>query len=1018
MTSPIETLLKKSQIKKSKEICSFLHSILEESPDAKQGLNNIERLLNELSKEEINTFFNSKETLSRIVWIVASSQFLANIILRNPQYLSMLFTEKRLSQSKSYEEFLKEILEETSTIDEHDEMAKTLRLYKQKEYLRIGGRDLLGLAKLEEVVKEISDFASVSLEAANRFSLRKLKEEHGTPYEEGPDGSKKEAELTVIGMGKLGGRELNFSSDIDIIYICSSEKGETEGVSKGGTVRGKIDLHSFFVKLSKSITKLIGNPTEDGLVFRVDLDLRPEGKSGDLINSLRSAEIYYESWGQPWERGAMIKARPVAGSMKVGQDFIDMIRPFVYRRYLDYTAIDEIKSMKEKIDSNQKRKERGHFNVKLGKGGIREIEFFAQAIQLINGGKDTGIREKSSLKTLHCLRERKYITLEEEMNLKDAYIFLREVEHRLQIFHGRQTQSLPDKVESIEKVAKTLRFKDNPYETFTKKLETTTDNVHKIYSRLFYEPKKKLEEDASKEILYLLEEDNALESLSGYGFVNPEKALHNLKLLSEGPPFAHYSAKARALLKKIAPFLITKIISSQAPDMALANMERFISTVGARSTLLSLLAENRKIMELLVRLFGTSAFLSRFLIEHLELLDSFITHKMGTAIKERKTLYQELSSMIDSTSDYEERLNVMRRFRNIEMLRIGMRDISGDLTPKEVSAQITYLADTCLQKAFEMAHKDLKGKYGVPSFTDNSEANNEASFAILGLGKLGGEELIYGSDLDIIFIYSDSGETRPLSKSNKCKTITNHEFFAKLAQKIIATISLMTSEGFVFKLDARLRPSGSSGPLVTSLAAFELYQRERAQIWEKQALLRARFCAGNHNFGEKLIVRTQALIYDKPLLKKDESEINRLRMRMEKELGKETAETIDIKLGAGSLVDIEFIVQLLQLRHAKEWVVIGGANTLSALEALKEEKSLSPEDYHFLTEAYTFYRLIENRLRIVEDRGGSKLSLGDTKIESFSKGLGFKNATGFIGEYKKKSKEVRKIYKRIFSLST
>ena len=389
---------------------------------------------------------------------------------------------------------------------------------------------------------------------------------------------------------------------------------------------------------------------------------------------------------------------------------------------------------------------------------------------------------------------------------------------------------------------------------------------------------------------------------------------------------------------------------------------------------------------------------------------------MGTAIKDQEEMYQELSAMIDPISDYEDRLNAMRRFRNIEMLRIGIRDINGDLTPKDTSTQITYLADTCLQKAFEMAYKYLKEKYGVPSFTENSETDNEASFAILGLGKLGGKELIYGSDLDIIFIYSDSGETRPLSKSKGCKTITNHEFFAKLAQKIIAIISLMTSEGFVFKLDARLRPSGSSGPLVTSLSAFELYQRERAQVWEKQALLRARFCAGNRYFGEELIVLTQALIYDKPLLKDDEIEIDRLRMRMEKEFGKETDELIDIKFGEGGLVDIEFIAQLLQLRHAKEWVVIGGANTLSALEALKEQKSLSPEDYHFLIDAYSFYRLIENRLRIVEDRSGSKLSFDDSKIESFSKGLGFNNLKHFIEEYRRRSKGVRKIYKKIISL--
>jgi glutamate-ammonia-ligase adenylyltransferase len=1016
MTLPLEKIFKDLNLANSKELSSFIHSFLEESPDPQQGLNNMERLLTEIDQDIIDALFESKDTISRISWIVSSSQFLTTIILRNPQYLSALFSDKTLFLTKTSDDLLNELLQETSTINEYDEMAQALRRYKQKEYTRIGARDLLGLANLEEVIGEISNLASASLEAAYRFSLRKLKEEHGTPYEECPDGSKKEAQFAVIGMGKLGGEELNFSSDIDIIYICSSEIGETEGVHTNGTVRGKTDLHTFFVKLSKSITKLIGEPTEDGFVFRVDLDLRPEGKSGDLINSLRSAEIYYESWGQPWERGAMIKARPVAGSQRLGEDFIDMIRPFVFRRYLDYTAIDEIKSMKEKIDVSLRRKGRGLFDVKLGKGGIREIEFFVQAIQLINGGKDPSIRQKSTLKAIRCLREKEYITPEEEMNLKDAYIFLRDVEHRLQIFHGRQTQLLPDNAEAIEKVAKTLRFKDSPYQDFTKKLDTVTENVHTIYNKLFYEAHKKLEEDSSKEILYLLDEDNALESLLGYGFLNPEKALHNLKLLSEGPPFAHYSAKAMNLLHKIAPFLITKIISSPAPDMALANMEKFISTVGARSTLLSLLAENRGIMELLVNLFGTSAFLSRFLIEHLELLDSFITHEMGTAIKEKEEMYKELSALIDPVTDYEAMLNVMRRFRNIEMLRIGIRDINGDLSPEDVSDQISCLADTCLQKACEIALEELKGKFGLPT-VEYKKSTKEASFAILGLGKLGGKELIYGSDLDIVFIYSDSGETKPRSRLKKGKSITNLEFFAKLAQKIMSIISLMTSEGFVFKLDTRLRPSGSSGPLVTSLAAFELYHREKAQVWEKQALLKARFCAGDSEFGERVIVLTQELIYDKAFTKDDEKEINRLRTRMEKELGKETDEIIDIKFGVGGIVDIEFITQLLQLRHSKEWVVVGGANTLRALAALKEEAALSSEDCHFLTEAYSFYRSIENRLRIVEDRGGNKLFLSDPGLERFCKGIGFPTLEEFLGDYRRRAKGVRKIYEKFFSLT-
>ncbi|MFQ5901413.1 MAG: bifunctional [glutamate--ammonia ligase]-adenylyl-L-tyrosine phosphorylase/[glutamate--ammonia-ligase] adenylyltransferase, partial [Thermodesulfobacteriota bacterium] len=824
----------------------------------------------------------------------------------------------------------------------------------------------------------------------------------------------KEAEFVVMGMGKLGGGELNFSSDIDILYIYSSDNGETEGVAKNGRITGRIDLHTFYIKLSRTITRLVSDITEDGFCFRVDLDLRPEGRNGDMANSMRSAEIYYESWGETWERSALIKARPVAGSISLGEDFLKMVKPFVYRRYLDFTAVDEIKGMKERIDISLLKDKKGFMDVKLGRGGIREVEFFIQTMQLINGGRDSCIRDKNTLVTIARLKERGYISDEEETSLKRAYIFMRNVEHRLQILHGRQTHSLPDHVRTIEILAKGLGFTENPYENFMERLKIETEDVHRVYNRLFYEPAKQLEEDTLKELIYLSQdEDGVLVRLSDYGFLEPKKAIKNLRLLKDGPPFAHYPARAKTLLQKIAPFLLTKIISSPAPDMALANMERFISSVGARRSLLSLLAENKGIMELMVRLFGTSAFLSRFIIEHPELLDSFITHETGGLLEGKDAVYKTLSGMVDQVSDYEDRLDALRRFRNIEILEVGIMDILGDIDSARVSDHITDLADASLQKAYYMAREELTKRFGAPSYRDKDGNCMQASFSILGLGKLGGRELIYGSDLDIIFVYSHSGETM----GRETRVISNHEFFARLAQRIISIISLITPEGFVFKMDTRLRPSGSSGPLVTSFEAFEKYHREKAAVWERQALLKMRSSAGDRGFGEDVVSLAQELIYCKPLLMEDEQEIHRLRMRMERELGKETDNRIDIKFGEGGLVDIEFLVQFLQLRHGNEMGGVRGANTLKVLDGLKEARLIVTEDYHLLKDAYSFYRLIENRLRIVEDRASSEVIFSDPGLERLYKGLGFKDSEGFVKKYMQQRKEVRETYKRIFGLA-
>ncbi len=994
------------------ELVDFIMS----SPSPDNALNNLERVASHLSSETINSFIKGKKNLKNLIIICGSSNLLSDTIVRNPIYLEQFFLEDGLKIKKDATAFLTELqswvqipphppLEKGGLKGDFNSIARTLRLYKQREYLRIGARDILGLASMQETTLELSGLASASLEVAYGFCLKQLKMEYGTPVYTDIDGSGKESELVIIGMGKLGGMELNFSSDIDIIYIYSSDKGETTG---------KIPLHAFYVKLSEMLTRLIGSVTEDGIVFRVDLDLRPEGKGGDLANSIRSAEIYYESWGQTWERAAMIKARPVAGSIRLGEEFLKMIGPFIYRRYLDFTAIEEIRGMKEKIDMSLLRAAPDVVDVKLGVGGIREIEFFAQAIQLINGGKDKTIREKNTLIAIEELKKKGYITPPDAADiLRRAYIFLRNLEHRIQIVEGRQTQAIPAKAAEVERIARMLGFKDKTNmratEHFRDEYKKQTGLVHEIYDALFFKSSKELEQDISKHALLMLgeelEKEEVMEILSKTGFHEPETAYENLKLLRDGPPFAHFPARAKILLKKIAPFLLTRIIASPAPDLALKHMERFISAIGARTTFYSLLAENRKVMELLAKLFGTSAFLSMAIIEHPENLDALLSPELNKPIKEKEELLKELSIMLDSATDYEARLDCIRIFRNSEILRIGINDIFGEIEPEAVSKQITYIADACLIESYGIAFIELEKGFGIPG--------EDARFAVLALGKMGGGELIYSSDIDIIFVYSKNGETLGP------KAISNHEFFAKLAQRIITILSTVTREGFAFKVDARLRPSGSSGPLVVSEDAFIRYHRETAEMWEKQAMIKARFAAGNAEFGRRVLNGLQRHIYAAPPTDEELKELYRIRKRMEIEIAKEGLGRYNIKYGKGGIVDVEFAVQILQLKVGREMPSVRESNTLGTIEKLKATRVISESDYTILKDAYRFYRLLENRIRIVQNRAEAEIVKDSPELKSLAKRLGYAGSDAdkkLLEDYLSYTAKVRNLYERVIGI--
>ncbi len=991
--------------------------------DPDLALNSLERLGNNLPREGLTAVLNAPEDRRLLLTVLGASPFLTGILCRTPSYFQELFSAGEIRRSKDETAMLAELRERIPETAPFAELQKGLRRYKSREILRIGARDLGGLADLVEVTAELSALATATLQRAFEVCTVLLRAEYGAPILDDRTGVPgTEAEFIILGMGKFGGCELNFSSDIDLIYFYSSERGLSSGVpDPTGAVKNRIHLHPYFCKLAELITKAISQPTEDGFVFRVDLRLRPEGNSGDMANSLRSAEVYYESWGQSWERAALIKARPVAGSIPLGERLLKSLEPFVFRRYLDYGMVEDIKGMKQKIDQSLARKQEAETNLKLGRGGIREIEFFIQALQLIHSGRKPALREKNSLRALDRLHKEGLISANVRATLREAYIFLRTAEHRIQVVQERQTHNLPASEAERRALARRCGFPDHA--AFARDLEKHRGGVEAIYRDLFYTSEAESREELRPEVNFLFDPaadvDLVKDLLEEKGFKNPDAAYETLLTLRDGPPHSHLTRRARRQLERIAPLLMQAVLDSPEPEMALLNLDRFMTTAvrRARGTFYALLAENREIIAILISLFSTSQFLSRIFIQHPEILDSLVSGGHGRAYKNRETMERDLAALLAEADNYEEKLEVLRRFRNEEFLRLAMSDTHGKTPQGGLTSQLSYLADACLKQATVIAREELIPRFGLPFCKDSGE---EAGFAIVGMGKLGGMELNYHSDLDIIFIYEGEGETRPVegTEPDRFKRQTNPEYFARLAQRIISVLTLMTREGSVYQIDTRLRPSGNQGPLVTSLAAYRRYHELSAAPWERQALTKARVVLGPQPLAKQIAEINREIVYLRPVPTELQTEIRRLRARMESEIAKERAGHFNIKTGRGGMVDVEFIVQYLQILHGAAHPKVQVGNTLQALAALEGEGILALADRVALESGYKFLRRLENRLRLVHDQSINDLSGDRAYLLKLARRLGYPKRPRrpdevFLEEYRQVTEKIRAIFDRL-----
>ncbi len=917
------------------------------SPDADLSLRTFAKIGNYIDRGLV-------PHLKELLWILGASEYLGKILLKYPELLNLFRSLPRIEQKKTTE-FINELIAWCNGEKDIENFMSLIRRYRDKEYFRIGMMDLLRMADLRQITAELSSLASATLEVALRFSdcyLRKVE----------IDLNRSISDFVVIGMGKLGGSELNFLSDIDLIYL-SSENTRNE----------------YFTKLANTLTKVIGDVTADGFAFRLDLRLRPDGESGPVVISIPAALDYYTQWGETWERCALIKAMPVAGDIALGMEFIRGIEPFVYRKYLDYTTIEELKEIKRRIESRMSQRVLSSWNVKTGTGGIRSIEFFVQTLQLINGGKIKRIRKANTLEAIESLAIEKLISPDDEMRLKESYIFLRELEHRIQIADGRRNQSLPEGDELIH-LALRMGFSGEDQkvrEDFFTVLNQHKDFVNHAFSSLFYREEK---ESISPTYIEMFEEeidrDLILHKLKEQGFENPEKAFEILRELKDEPIKKRFSSRAKQIFHKLLPIMINEASLSADPDSALHYLSGFLKRVGGRIVPYYQLAENRETLRYLISLFAHSEFLSKFLINHPELLDYLILKSYASPVKTKERMASELDELLGESNDYEIQMNILRRFRNTEILRIASNDLYGEITIEDVSQQFTALAEIMLERSLRIAMDNLREKFGEPG---------ESKIAIIGLGKLGGRELGYNSDLDIIFIYSHDGYTK-----NGRKSITLREYFTYVAQRVISLLSTYTADGYVFKVDTRLRPSGNAGAMVTSLDAFEKYHAESAWLWERQAMIKSRYVAGDPKFGEKIESIIREIVFSRGLTDNEKQEMDRMKERILSE-HRQDKNKYNLKYSMGGLIELEFTVQGYQMKYGKDIEELKTPETVPAIKTLVSRGILPEEDGEVLLKSHSFLRRLENRLRLLYDYAHDNLPESERELLKLKKGIALRD---------------------------
>ncbi len=898
------------------------------------------------------------EFLDLLKRVFAFSDFISKICIRCPEIFKDLLESGDLQRKLDPDAYDSKLESHLFGIKDDAQLSARLRRFRRREMVRIAWRDLAGWADLSETMGNLSALADACIDQAVSFLYEWQCAENGVPA--GEDGS--EQHLVVFGMGKLGGLELNFSSDVDLIFTYP-ETGVTRDTLK------PMSNEEFFVRLCRRLIKIIGANSPDGFVFRVDTDLRPFGENGPLVMSFDAMEEYYQAQGREWERYAWIKARVVAGDKPAGAQLLERLNPFIYRRYLDFGAFESLRNMKQKISLEVKRKGIAN-NIKLGPGGIREIEFFGQIFQLIRGGVTPSLQERSIQKVLGVLANENYIHRNVCDELTSAYIFLRNTEHRLQEFSDQQTHKIPSDPAAKARLAAALGF-DSP-ESFDRRLEKHREIVHDHFNKLLGTKNSEPTDDQDKEVDAgleaiwndLVEDDVRRKILDTVGYEHPDAVKPLLDYLRNHSSTRSLSSGGRNRLDELMPLMLKEIGRSERPIVVLTRIVDLIKTVEQRTNYLSLLLENPTAIVHLVKLANASPWIISFLSRHPVLLDELLDPRTLYLPPEKSELLNEIRRRFDpmAPQDLENQIQELCIFKQSNTLRVAAADVTGALTLMRTSDHLTGIAETVLNEVVELSWNHLVERHGAPTCQmDGMEIGR--GFSVIAYGKLGGIELGYGSDLDMVFLHAGTeGQTH----EGKLP-LDNHQFFARLGQRVIHILTTHTPVGMLYEPDMRLRPSGSSGILVSHIDGFKDYQTTKAWTWEHQALIKARPISGDINMAKRFEqIRNEILA--RPRIKSQlKQDVVDMRERLRKELSSTDPGLFDLKQDTGGIVDIEFLVQYLVLLKSCEYKeLLKWTDIVRLLETLKETGIINDPVAHILKVAYLTYRSAVHQLSLQE----------------------------------------------------
>lgn len=906
--------------------------------------------------------------LTELIKVWAVSPWVAENCVREPQLLEDLQSSGDLDSADRRIDYARDLAHQLELIDSEIALMQILRRFRNREMIRIAWRDIAAKTSIDETLLDLSALAEGCLQTALDWLYEQACRQKSTPLLENGDTQRP----VVLAMGKLGAWELNFSSDIDLIFAYPED----------GTLMDKQETSyaEFFTRICQKLVRILDAVIEGGFVFRVDTRLRPYGASGPLIISFDAMESYYQSQAREWERYAMIKARPVAGDLTAGEKLQEILRPFVYRRYLDYSTLAELRELKRKITLDLQRKDRTE-NVKLSPGGIREIEFIGQAFQLIRGGRDKTLQQRQIINVLQTLDELDQLPTQVVEKLVTGYRFLRQVENRIQQYGDRQTHELP--VEANQRLSLAFGCGFDDWDSFKDYLDKVRDDVHGAFQQVFESPQSDSEPGDADLVWNQNDDETRWQAATHLGYDDAHLAIDVLDKFRGAGSFKRLTAKGAESVDRLIPLILGAAVVTENKETTLQRILDLIEAIASRQTYLSLLVENPLALSQLVKLAAASPWILAYIAAAPLLLDELLDPRTLYSPPTKQQLQGEIDQRIHTTdlSDLEYLMSELRHFKQSNVLRVAAADISGVIPLMIVSDHLTEIAEIVVDKVLALAWTILTDRHGPPPDAKNT---TPSGFSIIGYGKLGGIELGYGSDLDLVFLHDNASQDQQTTGE---KPIDCAQFYARLGQRIIAIMNTKMLSGALYDIDMRLRPSGNAGLLVSTLGAFEAYQNSQAWTWEHQALIRARFIAGDSKVADRFKEIRDSVLTKPRQLDTLRNDVVEMREKMRRNLAAKETGVFDLKQGIGGIGDIEFIVQfgVLSLSNTHQKLVEYTDN-VRLLEELAKADFIVADEATLLKNAYCEFRdrthraALENKKAVVAEDEYRDLRAGVAEI--------------------------------------